>query len=453
MAEVLHCESDNNFGDFNFDQQPVMKDDTATSSMFSSQSSNNSGSRSSHKSKKSKKSKKSSSRESSSNRPKIEHKSYSKQLFAKMLDDNEDNSSSNINGASAAFSDAFGDFNDIDAMDPDVKSQQSSVKDHQSYYSRESAASRRRREHRERHSYSSSASQFGAASERGGDTRTRTSDGTPKSRNGSTHNSHANTGADFGDYRSRANTKDMDDILFSIPNHENFFTGSEFDTGWGDNANDDDDEDDDSIRSDITGLTGIFSRVHTDADFSDGEKTDVPRVFFSASKNSVVAPTVASTSMGETDESSKRSRKSKTSLPKNGNNNAKSVQFGQIELRYYERILTHNPSTISGPSVGIGWGFTRSILLGVDEYEQERGPPRPSSKLVLHREKRENLLYDLGYTQKELAVAVRLNTKARNQRRQTVQNVKAEKMEEKLESAGKGLKRMFKLGRKSKSSS
>ena len=126
----------------------------------------------------------------------------------------------------------------------------------------------------------------------------------------------------------------------------------------------------------------------------------------------------------------------------------KQIQFSTISIRHYEQILTENPSTIRGPPVGIGWRYLEKQTELLTDYETARGPPRPSPFFVLNDSRRENMILELGYTRKDIATVVRSNLKSRNQRRQTVQNLSAEKFEEALEGAGKRVKRILKYLRK-----
>jgi hypothetical protein len=126
------------------------------------------------------------------------------------------------------------------------------------------------------------------------------------------------------------------------------------------------------------------------------------------------------------------------------------VRFSTVCVREYERILGDNPSCTSGPSVGIGWHHIQEELLSVDEWESWRETERQPDRLVLCREEREDMLLDLGYTEKDIAAAVRQNVKSKNKRRQTIQNLRASGLEEAAESAKKRVMGLLKLGKKKK---
>lgn len=101
---------------------------------------------------------------------------------------------------------------------------------------------------------------------------------------------------------------------------------------------------------------------------------------------------------------------------------SKNLRFSTVSIRHYERILTENPSTIQGPSIGIGWHFQQAPAADLDAYEAHRGEPAPSPQLLLSRQVREQMLTDLGFSPADMATAVRNNVKAREQRRRTVQS-------------------------------
>ncbi len=103
----------------------------------------------------------------------------------------------------------------------------------------------------------------------------------------------------------------------------------------------------------------------------------------------------------------------------------KNLRFSTVSIRHYERILTENPSTILGPSIGIGWRFQQDAPAELDQYEAFRGPPLPSPQLVLSRQVREEILTALGFTKADMAAAIRNNLKTREQRRRSVQNLTA----------------------------
>jgi hypothetical protein len=126
-------------------------------------------------------------------------------------------------------------------------------------------------------------------------------------------------------------------------------------------------------------------------------------------------------------------------LPKKKNKKkcviAYSVRFHEVQVRVYNRILGDNPACTSGPSMGIGWEYVPQDPRTVDEWEMGRGKGRRPSELMLQRPTREKMLRDLGIGDKEIAAGIRENIKIRSQRRQTVNNLRIQKMEETIENA------------------
>ncbi|CAJ1935050.1 unnamed protein product [Cylindrotheca closterium] len=102
--------------------------------------------------------------------------------------------------------------------------------------------------------------------------------------------------------------------------------------------------------------------------------------------------------------------------------NQHSVSFGRsVSIRRYERILVVHPCTSEGPSLGIGWNYIQ--LSEPIDWIQSRG-----GDLRLSRELRERMVKELGYSTKEVASAVRAGLKIKNQRRRTINNLKANLM-------------------------
>mmetsp|Transcript_23607 Transcript_23607/g.26920 ORF Transcript_23607/g.26920 Transcript_23607/m.26920 type:complete len:537 (+) Transcript_23607:212-1822(+) len=128
------------------------------------------------------------------------------------------------------------------------------------------------------------------------------------------------------------------------------------------------------------------------------------------------------------------------------------VSFSTIEIRQYERILGDNPSCSCGPSISIGWEYdeTSTSIQPIDDYEFRRGNRFDDTEMVLSRHERELLLFDLGYSKKEVVEAIRLNLKLKKRRRQTVNNLPIAKVEELIEGASKKISRVVRKRPRSK---
>mmetsp|Transcript_46977 Transcript_46977/g.56516 ORF Transcript_46977/g.56516 Transcript_46977/m.56516 type:complete len:371 (-) Transcript_46977:451-1563(-) len=138
------------------------------------------------------------------------------------------------------------------------------------------------------------------------------------------------------------------------------------------------------------------------------------------------------------------------------------VDFDTCHIREYERELGDNPSCSSGAPVSLGWNFVEIGVFPFDEFEKSRdkncddmdksvhGKRRAAiADTLLSRTEREKLLMDHGFTRGEIAQATKINVKIKNNRRQTVNNLKFQKAEEFIEAIRRYLKQAVKCGKKS----
>jgi hypothetical protein len=206
-----------------------------------------------------------------------------------------------------------------------------------------------------------------------------------------------------------------------------------------------------SVDSDVSALTdGDVFRT----DFLNHSSTTGPKNYRSVFR----APEPPSVSGGRsklTDISSETTGTtvSKSSVSRSSSHHSKkkrSVSFCEVRIRNYERILEFNPSVTSGPAVGIGWRYSveddENIPLDIFEDTREYHRRTSTKDLTLSRMDRENLLRNLGYTQKEIALSVRTILRLKNQRKQTIQNLHASTMEEFVEKAARKMKRVLFFG-------
>jgi len=124
----------------------------------------------------------------------------------------------------------------------------------------------------------------------------------------------------------------------------------------------------------------------------------------------------------------------------------RSVSFHSVQFREYERCLGDNPCVSSGPAISIGWRHTgngRTFLL--DDYETNRAQRRRPTEMLIPRHVREDMLhFEYGVSRSQISRAVKSINNFKAQRRQTVNNLNFEVIEEIFESAKRRLVRTVK---------
>lgn len=124
------------------------------------------------------------------------------------------------------------------------------------------------------------------------------------------------------------------------------------------------------------------------------------------------------------------------------------VRFSHVDVRFYERVLADNPAVRAGPAIGLGWKYKRTLKsVGIDDWEDNRiAYRRNAEELILQRHERTSILFEAGYTQKDIADSIRVALRIKNQRKQTYSNLKYQPVEEFLEKTIRRVKRALTLG-------
>eukprot|EP00541_Cyclophora_tenuis_P005529 CAMPEP_0116569110 /NCGR_PEP_ID=MMETSP0397-20121206/16104_1 /TAXON_ID=216820 /ORGANISM="Cyclophora tenuis, Strain ECT3854" /LENGTH=459 /DNA_ID=CAMNT_0004096623 /DNA_START=87 /DNA_END=1466 /DNA_ORIENTATION=+ len=211
-------------------------------------------------------------------------------------------------------------------------------------------------------------------------------------------------------------------------------------------------DDADSMMSDLTGLTGIFSKVNLSRTTSDGKKKigPVEKAPFTRAvpgPEGMLQETAPPRTALNPHKQGQIQHKPHSIIKRHHQKAKGRVSFGDVRLRVYERVLGVNPSCTSGPPLDLGWRYQIERRCPVDFYEANKPTPRSPSELVICREERELILLSLGYTRRQLANAVRMTIRSKNQRRQTVHNLATAGMEEIVENAGRKVKRLLLLNK------
>lgn len=202
-----------------------------------------------------------------------------------------------------------------------------------------------------------------------------------------------------------------------------------------------------SVASDVSGLTdGEFFKTD---DFSTPFVTtfNMNKIFRSVVR-APEPPTVSPGTSKLTDIQSETTTTT-TSSSSEGNlvRKMRSVSFCEVQIRNYNRCLEVNPSVTSGPAVGIGWNYSaeEDEIFSLEMFEETREHSRRSSmqELALPRHKREALLRNWGYSQRDIAWSVRSILRSKNQRKQTIQNLHASNYEELMEKATRKMKNVL----------
>ena len=122
------------------------------------------------------------------------------------------------------------------------------------------------------------------------------------------------------------------------------------------------------------------------------------------------------------------------------------VKFGSVSVREFSIEVGDNPSCSRGPAISLSWEIVKTENYNhVDRFEQVRHPFRylNAIDMVLSRKDREKMLLQNGYSESDIADAVRRIVKVKNQRRQTVHNLPVARLEEIVEGAGRKVKHFF----------
>ncbi len=82
----------------------------------------------------------------------------------------------------------------------------------------------------------------------------------------------------------------------------------------------------------------------------------------------------------------------------------KSVSFGRVEIREFNRIVGDHPDTRVGPPLSLGWEFDQQSPMPLDEYESQRSPKKQN--LRMSSITRKNLLHNVfGIPEEEIRAA------------------------------------------------
>jgi hypothetical protein len=121
----------------------------------------------------------------------------------------------------------------------------------------------------------------------------------------------------------------------------------------------------------------------------------------------------------------------------------KSVSFGVISVREYNRVLGDNPDVLFGPPISIGWNYVQKESIAMDEYEATK--PQRKTALRMSSVTRRNLLLNVfDVPAEEIKAVEREVQKIQKQRSQTnKQGTAARVVESAMQSAKRRLRRTF----------
>ena len=100
----------------------------------------------------------------------------------------------------------------------------------------------------------------------------------------------------------------------------------------------------------------------------------------------------------------------------------RNVQFTNLEMRFYNRILGDNPACSDGVPISLDWTYNTNHIynISIDEYEIHRLPRRTRRQLKLSNVSRRNMMvYHFNYTHDDIDVATKKVQKYKKQREKT----------------------------------
>jgi hypothetical protein len=258
----------------------------------------------------------------------------------------------------------------------------------------------------------------------------------------------------FAQGNERSRTSDSRDSSESLPSKiEEIIPVHSIILGDAANENVDDDIDDNATAgTDVSGLTSAFpdgkqleyAHLEPSAEESSSHSPSSSKAPSAPGEGSICEAPLSNRNNSLSELSNKRVKRRSSSVLRG---RTRLVTFDQVEVRYYERVISDNPAVRSGVAIGIGWRFDSGGIVDVDYWEESKGPPRKSIELFLPRHVREHMLRDAGFTQKEMADMVRIALRTKNRRKQTVNNLPAAGVEEAVENATRKVSRLLNFGR------
>lgn len=100
----------------------------------------------------------------------------------------------------------------------------------------------------------------------------------------------------------------------------------------------------------------------------------------------------------------------------------RSVSFGPIHVRQYERIVGDHPDTRVGVPLGIGWAYNEEECMSIERFEVDR-TRRGRANLRLTSITRKNMLLNLyGIPKEDILRAEAETEKLQKQRKQSLRN-------------------------------
>lgn len=120
------------------------------------------------------------------------------------------------------------------------------------------------------------------------------------------------------------------------------------------------------------------------------------------------------------------------------------VSFTTIEIREYERIVGDHPEAKVGPPMAIGWAFVEKEITTVEDFESERTASRKGTRRMSSITRKNILTNVFEIPEEEIRMAEKEVQKIVSKRERTSKQGKvAEKVEEKLQSIGRKVRRTF----------
>jgi hypothetical protein len=200
------------------------------------------------------------------------------------------------------------------------------------------------------------------------------------------------------------------------------------------------------LRDFLANMTEIASDLDEASDYDEEEDEDVDEddVSVLTGFSSYNSERIVRASSGHDCHALPTKKSSVKTSKRNPSRSASCVSFGSINIRYYERILTDNPSCADGRAIGIGWNIQDvKDYPTVDAWENATQEKRPAKKLHLGKKARERILAMQGYSSKDIQQMARDIYKIRHQRRATIAALGSQEVEELVEMARHKVKRFL----------